>query len=86
MQTCHRHICERRTARSASARLPAEEGAVVLQALEAVMDAQRHAETDEADEDVTAETLAANADGRSELDCGLIQHREKQTPLVEGPT
>jgi hypothetical protein len=98
------------------ARLPAEEGAVVLQALEAAMEAQRPAEDEDASEDitavtsadenrfaqqradalttmaettlrhgaeplssaeryqvvvhVTAETLAANEDGRSELECG----------------
>jgi hypothetical protein len=49
------------------ARLPADEGAVVLQALNAAMDAQeRDAESD----DVTAETLAADEDGRCELDNG----------------
>jgi hypothetical protein len=98
------------------ARLPAEEGTVVLQALEAAMDAQDTAENETATEDVTAvtpepenrfaqrradalttlaettlrhgpeplssaeryqvvvhvtaETLAANEDGRSELECG----------------
>ena len=53
-----------------SARLPAEEGAVVLKALEAAMDAQRTAENEDVGEDVTAETLAAGEDGRSELECG----------------
>ena len=52
------------------ARLPAEEGAVVLQALEAAMDAQDTAEDEATAEDVTAETLAANEGGRSELECG----------------
>jgi hypothetical protein len=40
------------------ARLPAEEGAVVLQALEAAMEAQRPAEDEDASEDVTAVTSA----------------------------
>jgi len=82
------------------ARLPAEEGAVVLQAINAAMDAQCKEEHEDAVDDVTAvtsvnenrgpqpsaeryqanryqvvvhvtaETLAAGEDGRSELECG----------------
>jgi len=52
------------------ARLPAEEGAVVLQALNAAMDA-RYAEKNESEpEDVTAVTLAGDDAGRCELDNG----------------
>jgi hypothetical protein len=52
------------------ARLPAEEGAVVVQALNAAMDA-RDAEQNEAEsDDVTAETLSENEPGRCESDNG----------------
>jgi hypothetical protein len=52
------------------ARLPAEAGAVVLQALNAAMDA-RNAEQNEAEfDDVTAETLAGGDAGRCELENG----------------
>jgi len=52
------------------ARLPAEEGAVVLQALNAAMDARFAEQKEVESDDVTAETLAADDAGRCELDNG----------------
>jgi len=80
----HLEECERATAQHTSreltcyydddgslvirARLPPDEGAVVLQALNAAMDAQQR---DTQSDDVTAETLALDdSDGRCELDDG----------------
>jgi len=52
------------------ARLPAEEGAIVLQALNAAMDAQHARGNNDTANDVTAETLAAGDAGRCELYSG----------------
>ena len=52
------------------ARLPAEDGAVVLQALNAVMDAECNATNDDTQKDVTAVTLSADDGDRCELDNG----------------
>jgi len=52
------------------ARLPAEEGAVVLQALNAAMDARDAEQNDVKSNDVTAVTLAADDVGRCELENG----------------
>jgi hypothetical protein len=52
------------------ARLPAEEGAVVLQALNAAMDARAAQQNEAEPDDVTAVTLAANDTGRCEFENG----------------
>lgn len=50
--------------------MPAEQGAVVLQALNAAMDAQSAEQSETGPDDVTAETLTADESGRCELDDG----------------